>query len=194
MFDHHLPKAHDLSYHPARKHCLLLSCMDPRLLDDVVDFMNHDNLTNRYDHLILAGAALGALGGPDGSRTHWKQTFLDQLHASIALHGTQDIYIIEHRHCGAYEKVFCVHDELTDSYEDQTLEYEVHRKYATQLADELRQIVGGDGKPLRVRTFLMDLRGRTAAFIDAPSALESTEVLLEETRKPKRKQGKKRKS
>ncbi|HEV7278636.1 MAG TPA: hypothetical protein VGN57_00365 [Pirellulaceae bacterium] len=169
MFEHHLPKAHDLSYHPPRKHVLLLSCMDPRLLDDVVDFMNHDNLTNRYDHLILAGAALGALGGPDGSKPHWKQTFLDQIHASIVLHKTQDIYIVEHRNCGAYEKVFDVHGELTDSDADQTLEYDVHRRYAAQLAEELRQIVGGDGKPLRVKTFLMDLRGRTAPFIEARS-------------------------
>ncbi len=40
---------------------LLLSCMDYRLVDDVARYMDGRGLTNDYDHVILAGASLGAL-------------------------------------------------------------------------------------------------------------------------------------
>jgi hypothetical protein len=70
---------HDTSYPPARGPVLLLTCMDIRLLDEVVRFMDHDGQTNRYDHLILAGAALGALGGKAGEYCHWQETFDEHL-------------------------------------------------------------------------------------------------------------------
>jgi hypothetical protein len=50
-----LPSEHDVSYAPARGPVLLLTCMDLRVLDEVTEFMDHDGLTNRYDHVILAG-------------------------------------------------------------------------------------------------------------------------------------------
>jgi hypothetical protein len=40
---------------------LLLSCMDFRLVDDTARYMKTRGLTGKYDHIILAGAALGAL-------------------------------------------------------------------------------------------------------------------------------------
>lgn len=39
---------------PPRKHVMLLSCMDQRLLDETVRFMNALNLHNRYDQVALA--------------------------------------------------------------------------------------------------------------------------------------------
>jgi hypothetical protein len=52
----------DISYAPARGPVLLLSCMDLWLMDEVSQFMAHDGLVNQYDHVIMAGAALGAFG------------------------------------------------------------------------------------------------------------------------------------
>ena len=52
-------------YPPPRKNVLLLSCMDLRLIDDLVPFMDGDNLTNRYDQLVFAGAALGVTEGEE---------------------------------------------------------------------------------------------------------------------------------
>jgi hypothetical protein len=40
---------------------LLLSCMDYRLMDKVEQYMSQRGLRNQYDHVILAGAALGAI-------------------------------------------------------------------------------------------------------------------------------------
>ncbi len=51
----------DGSYAPPRHNVLLLSCIDLRLIDELAAFMDRDNLTNRYDHLVYAGAALGVM-------------------------------------------------------------------------------------------------------------------------------------
>jgi len=109
------PTYSDESYPPPLGNVLLLSCMDLGLLDNTLAFMNHGNLTNRYDHVILAGASLGALGGGGGEFAHWRQTFFDHLGAACELHAVEDVYILEHRHCGAYHKVFQVVPDFGDS-------------------------------------------------------------------------------
>lgn len=48
------------AYPIPEKNILVLSCIDLRLTDDTVKFLHHDNLANRYDHFILAGASLCA--------------------------------------------------------------------------------------------------------------------------------------
>lgn len=40
---------------------LLLSCMDFRLIDETERYMTGRGLQKKYDHIILAGASLGAL-------------------------------------------------------------------------------------------------------------------------------------
>jgi hypothetical protein len=51
---------------------LLLSCMDFRLVDDTARYMKTRGLTGKYDHIILAGVALGALTEKFPA---WNQTF-----------------------------------------------------------------------------------------------------------------------
>lgn len=157
---------HDTSYPPPQGPVLLLSCMDPRLLDDTVDFMNHDNLENRYDHVILAGAALGALGGCLSEYAHWRSVFFDHLEAACKLHQIEEVYILEHRHCGAYHKVFKVAPEFGDSAEGLLLEAACHRKYAELLEDEIDAWAKKRKISLRVRSFLMGLRGDVSLLLD----------------------------
>lgn len=152
-------KAPSLDYPPPRGNVLLLSCMDPRLLDDTVEFMNHDNLLNRYDHVILAGAALGALGGCSKKYKHWRKVFFDHLEAARALHNVEDVYILEHRHCGAYHKVFKVASEFGDCESEQEKEAALHRKYAKLLEGEIAAWAEQQGITLRVTSFLMGVRG-----------------------------------
>lgn len=162
-----LPSEHGVDYAPPRGQVLLLTCMDLRLLDDTAQFMDHDNLGNRYDHVILAGASLGALGAPgardaDGNpidMSHWRQTFFDHLKAAIDLHGVEDVYILEHRHCGAYHKVFRVSKDFGDSKKDRDEEAKCHLKYARKLEKAIDQWGKKHDKKLRVHKFLMDLRG-----------------------------------
>ena len=108
----------DVFADPPRKHVMLLSCMDQRLLDDTVRFMNELNLHNRYDQVIFAGAAMGAskLSTPlplkppasVGCPLAWKNVFFDQL--AVAIDGLRrpihDIFLLEHMDCGAYKKLY----------------------------------------------------------------------------------------
>ena len=120
-----------------RKNVLLLSCMDLRLLDNLVSFMNFENLENRYDQFILAGAAAGA--------THvsaWNRAFFDHLLLAVALHEIKYVYIIEHRDCGAYEeflgKSYVEYDEdLGRNCYHRDEEREDHRRQAFQLRDQI---------------------------------------------------------
>ncbi|GIW86500.1 MAG: hypothetical protein KatS3mg108_0824 [Isosphaeraceae bacterium] len=89
----------------ATKNVLLVTCMDLRLLDDAVRFMDEQNLTNRYDQFIAAGASLSlvrpARGEPDPFAST-RHGFYDHLELAVALHQIRYIYVIEHLDCGAY--------------------------------------------------------------------------------------------
>ncbi|MES2789668.1 MAG: hypothetical protein V4719_08610 [Planctomycetota bacterium] len=162
----HFEKYPDLSYPPPRGNVLLLSCMDLRLLDDIVEFMKQDNLSNRYDQFILAGAALGALGGGDGKYSHWRQSFFDHLEAAHTLHDIKDVYILEHRNCGAYHKVFQVAPDYGDSDADLKKEADCHRKYAQLLEEEIATWAKARQINLRVRSFLMGIRGDVSVLTE----------------------------
>jgi carbonic anhydrase len=153
----------ELTYAPPRGNVLLVSCMDLRLLDDIIHFMDLDNLTNRYDHIVFAGAALGALGVPTSQglvKPHWRETFFDHLGAAVELHDVRDVYILEHRQCGAYSSVFKVCPDFGNSAAEQREEERCHLKYADALEAEIRQWAKQQGRKMGVNKFLMDLRGQ----------------------------------
>ena len=132
--------------HPTpRKHVLLLSCMDTRLLDNTVEFMDSYNLANRYDQVVFAGAALGVmqLSSPSatGSPALWKDVFFHHLKVAIDVleRKIKDIFILEHRDCGAYEHFHPTHKEpYCDDESGQNLEREHHCEQAFSLATAIR--------------------------------------------------------
>lgn len=74
---------------------LLLTCMDFRFFVKISNLMKGV----KYDHVILAGAALGAVvPGKDA----WHQTFLDHVDLAVKLHEVPAVLVMEHRDCGAY--------------------------------------------------------------------------------------------
>lgn len=150
-----LPSHHDTSYAPPRGPVLLLSCMDLRCMDEIVQFMDHDGLTNRYDHLILAGAALGATGA-NGHHPGWIKTFEDHLNIAHKLRKFEDVYILEHRDCGAYKK-FVPNGDFSDS--EAAREKATHLKYARKLKKSIKVWAKTKKAKVRVKSFLMDLRG-----------------------------------
>lgn len=151
-------------YPPARYNALLLSCMDLRLIDDIVDFMEGDNMSNRYDQLVFAGAALGVM---QPKHAAWRDVFFQHLDIAVQLHGIRDVYIIEHRNCGAYAHFLGPDFQYDDTPAGQAAEEDEHRKHALSLAAAIdehcarRLDEGGDRElwSIRVRCFLMDLRG-----------------------------------
>ena len=63
---------------------LLLSCMDYRLVDETERYMSGRGLRDKYDHVILAGAALGAITDKFPA---WNQTFWQHLDVAIMVKG-----------------------------------------------------------------------------------------------------------
>ncbi|MFM1856638.1 MAG: hypothetical protein RLZ83_1947 [Pseudomonadota bacterium] len=81
---------------------LLLSCMDYRLVDDTERYMTGRGLRDRYDHVVLAGASLGAVTSKFPA---WGQTFWDHLGVAIDLHHIRKVMVLDHRDCGAYKVI-----------------------------------------------------------------------------------------
>ena len=75
---------------------LLLTCMDFRFFLEIAERMKGV----KYDHVILAGAALGAVV-PEKEET-WHPTFFDHLELARELHSIKSVLVMEHRECGAY--------------------------------------------------------------------------------------------
>lgn len=126
---------------------LLLSCMDLRLLDETVAFMDRIEMTNRYDHVILAGASLGAVF-PD--HPHWAETFWDHVKIAKELHDIREIYILEHRNCGAYRKLLGL--DFHDDHDAETVKH-------AEVAHWLKTLIHLHHPELGVRCLLMDLEG-----------------------------------
>ena len=82
---------------------VVLSCMDYRLMDDVGVYLNKRGLKDNYDHLILAGASLGAV---TNKYPHWGETFFEHVGLAIKLHNVHRAILIDHRDCGAYRLIF----------------------------------------------------------------------------------------
>ncbi len=78
---------------------LLLTCMDFRFFEMISRVMKIAGLDGRYDHVILAGAALGTVVP---GKEHWHKTFFDHLALAEKLHSVKAVIVLEHRDCGAY--------------------------------------------------------------------------------------------
>ena len=126
---------------------LLLSCMDYRLVDDVERYMAGRKLRDRYDHVVLAGASLGAV---TDRYPAWKQTFWDHLDIAIQLHRIHTVILLDHRDCGAYKVILGA-----EHAKDPGTEREAH---ATQLRTLKTQIVARHAS-LKVEMLLMALDG-----------------------------------
>jgi carbonic anhydrase len=78
---------------------LLLTCMDFRFFEQIAKVMKEAGLAGNYDHVVLAGAALGSVVP---GKEHWHKTFFDHLGLAEALHSITTVIVLEHRDCGAY--------------------------------------------------------------------------------------------
>jgi carbonic anhydrase len=132
---------------PPRKNVLLLSCMDQRLLDDTVRFMNSLNLHNRYDQVALAGGAMGALQLPDPNLPapkRWQGVFELHLEKAInVLHRPiKDVFLLDHLDCGAY-KYLHPSPQVQADYRDANLEQMIalHQVELSKFASEVTEFI-----------------------------------------------------
>lgn len=127
---------------------LLLSCMDFRLMYDIERYMSGRKLRDKYDHIVLAGASLGAL---TDKYPAWSRTFWEHLDIAINLHNIHTVIIMDHRDCGAYKLILG-----PEHAKDPKTEKETH---ATQLKKLKAQIAEKYPK-LKVEMLLMALDGK----------------------------------
>lgn len=130
-----------------RAKAVLLSCMDYRLTDETLAFMLSQDLKNNYDHLVLAGASLSI---SSDKFPEWQKTFWDHLKLARELHHVEEVYVVDHRDCGAYKLV--LGKEAVDTPEKETA---VHTEYLKKFAALVREREPG----LEVRAFLEALDG-----------------------------------
>jgi carbonic anhydrase len=127
---------------------LLLSCMDYRLVDDTEKYMSSRGLRDKYDHVILAGASLGATSD---KKPAWNQTFWEHLDVAIALHHIEKVIVLDHRDCGAY-KVLLGEDFSKDAKK----ELAVHEEHLKALRAKILEKY----PKLQVELGLMSLDGK----------------------------------
>ncbi len=126
---------------------LLLSCMDYRLIDETERYMTGRGLRNKYDHIVLAGASLGALTDkyPD-----WGRTFWEHVDIAIQLHQVRKVMVLDHRDCGAYKTILG-----EDLAKNPSRETTVHASRLKALREQIRK----QHPPLDVELLLMALDG-----------------------------------
>ena len=129
---------------------LLLNCIDYRLTGHVTRYMARRGLSQSYDQVVLAGAALAAV---HPSVPAWNQTFWDHVQVALDLHGISRVIAMDHRDCGAFQ-VFLGQDYGADP----AAETEVHAVYL----DVLRQQLSSRYPQLGVELLLMSLDGSVA--------------------------------
>ncbi len=158
---------------PPRKNVLLLCCMDQRLLDETVRFMNDLNLHNRYDQIALAGGAMGVHrlpASPTEPTGSWWSVFTSHLSAAInKLHRPiKDVFLLDHLDCGAYKELHPI-DKIRKEYSKTSLPRmrELHADELAALACRVHEYCEAQHhstkddawKDIRVSCFIVDLRG-----------------------------------
>jgi len=159
------------------KNVLVISCIDLRLTDNLLHFLHHDNLANRYDHFALAGTSLSAFAATDHkdlfnedalnsfSFQSWKKSLDEHLQIAVALHDIRDVYIVEHASCGAY-KTFLKDGKFHSAEEEQKshsfFAEALSREIASKKYDEYKGGTHTGTYNLFVHCFMIDLRGNIA--------------------------------
>jgi carbonic anhydrase len=126
---------------------MLLSCIDPRMVEPVYKYMNQRGLTGKYSQFVIAGAAIAVVAPKFKA---WRQTFWDNLASSIQLHRINKMIVIDHRDCGAAKIAYGAKSIATPQAET-----ELHRKVLAEFREEL----GKRHPQLGAETGLMALDG-----------------------------------
>jgi carbonic anhydrase len=125
----------------------LLTCMDYRYAQRIIDVMNRQDLLRKYDIFVLAGAAAGA-----NENETWRQALVEHIRAARELkHMIDQIIILEHRDCGAYKLFFKLEwDQVTPPVEEA-----YHNKQVNALARYLRKEFSTEIPNLIIKSWLL---------------------------------------
>ena len=127
---------------------MVLSCIDPRIIDPVNGYMAKNGMAGRYSQFTIAGAAV-AVEAP--AFKTWHETFWDNLKASMDLHKITRVIVIDHRDCGAVRIAYGPGSIATREKESET-----HRGVLATFKREAHR----RHPKLTVDGYLMDLDGQ----------------------------------
>jgi carbonic anhydrase len=132
---------------------LAITCIDYRLVDDAVRFFDRLKLTNEYDQVSLAGAALAAVSPtfPSSNAAFW-----DHVAIAKQLHHVKQVIVMDHRDCGAYKVAFG--KKFASARDAETAQ---HR----QVMAELKAKLGERHPDLGSSFYLMSLDGKAEKVI-----------------------------
>lgn len=77
---------------------MLLNCIDPRMPEPTIKYMESRKMVGQYSQFTIAGASIGVVA-PEFK--HWSEAFWENLAASIQLHRITKVIAMNHRDCGA---------------------------------------------------------------------------------------------
>ncbi|MBV9549495.1 MAG: hypothetical protein JO256_07465 [Alphaproteobacteria bacterium] len=132
---------------------LAITCIDYRLVDDAVKFFDSHKMTNDYDQVSLAGAALAAVSAkfPSSNAAFW-----DHIAIAKQLHAIKKVIVVDHRDCGAYKVAFG-----KDYHGDGAAELQQHKGVMTEVQTKLKKL----HPDLASEFWLMGVDGRTERVI-----------------------------
>jgi len=110
--------------------------------------MSGRGMRGKYDHVILAGASLGAVTDKFPS---WGKTFFEHLDVAIQLHQIHQVIVMDHRDCGAYKTILG-----QDLAANRARETDVHAQQLRALRTEIKK----RHKELDVELLIMALDGK----------------------------------
>jgi carbonic anhydrase len=131
---------------------MLVSCIDPRMVTPVYNYMEKLGLSGKYSQFVIAGAAIAVVAPKFES---WRPAFWDNLATSVELHHLKKVIAIDHRDCGAAKIAYG-----DDSIADPQIETKTHR----EVLAEFRAAVANHHPQLTVETGLMALDGSIEMF------------------------------
>jgi carbonic anhydrase len=131
---------------------MLVTCIDPRLPEPTIKYMQSRNMEGKYSQFTFAGASIGVVA--PAFKT-WAPAFWDNLAASIQLHNIPKVIAMNHRDCGAAKIAYGA-----DAAKDMATETATHK--AALL--EFRKQVAEKQPSLKVELGLMAVDGTVETF------------------------------
>lgn len=133
--------------YPKTAPILLLSCVDYRFQDEIMDFMEKRGALDKYDNVVIAG---GSLGVDNVLYPELKKAFMTQLKLMKKMHDIKIVILLDHRDCGMYK---LVHTEKHTH--DRDSETSLHRYHL----NNVRSLILSHYPDITVEMLLMDTDG-----------------------------------
>lgn len=140
---------------------LVMTCIDFRLINEAVTYLNSKGYLDNYDEFILAGASLGyntSLNVVNSQFSGWDKVLENHIDISYTLHKIKEIICIDHMDCGAYKAQLNGGIAFTSKYEELQKHIENLNKFRNTINTKYIK-EGGSEPKYDVKLWLMKLNG-----------------------------------